>query len=46
MKQDDPEGAVDEFLGVPTLEDEKGDWYVSILSRLFRWHIFGLCAWD
>jgi len=26
LKGDDPEGAIDEFLGVPALEDEKGDW--------------------
>jgi COP9 signalosome complex subunit 2 len=29
LKVDDPEGAVDEFLGVPALEEEKGDWYVG-----------------
>jgi COP9 signalosome complex subunit 2 len=28
MKVDNPEEAVDEFLGVPTLEPEKGDWCV------------------
>ena len=27
MKADDPEEAVDEFLGVPALQEEKGDWY-------------------
>jgi hypothetical protein len=33
MKGDDPESAVDEFLGVPALEEEKGDWLVvSILA--------------
>jgi len=26
MKVDNPEDAVDEFLGVPALESEKGDW--------------------
>lgn len=29
MKADNPEGAIDEFLGVPALEPEKGDWYVN-----------------
>lgn len=28
MKADNPEEAVDEFLEVPALESEKGDWYV------------------
>jgi hypothetical protein len=27
MKADNPEDAVDEFLGVPALEPEKGEWY-------------------
>lgn len=27
MKVDNPEEAIDEFLGVPALEEEKGDWY-------------------
>jgi COP9 signalosome complex subunit 2 len=27
MKADNPEEAIDEFLGVPELEEEKGDWY-------------------
>jgi len=26
MKLDNPEDAIDEFLGVPALEEEKGDW--------------------
>jgi len=26
MKVDNPSGAIDEFLGVPALEPEKGDW--------------------
>lgn len=29
LKGDDPEGAIDEFLGVPALEEEKGDWWVN-----------------
>ncbi len=27
LKADDPEAAIDEFLGVPPLEEEKSDWY-------------------
>jgi hypothetical protein len=27
LKAEDPESAIDEFLGVPPLEEEKGDWY-------------------
>jgi COP9 signalosome complex subunit 2 len=27
MKIDNPEEAIDEFLGVPALEQDKGDWY-------------------
>ena len=27
LKADDPEAAIDEFLGVPALEEEKSDWY-------------------
>ena len=32
MKADNPEEAVDEFLGVPALQDEKGDWYACVQS--------------
>jgi COP9 signalosome complex subunit 2 len=28
MKATNPEEAIEEFLGVPTLEQEKGDWFV------------------
>lgn len=28
MKTESPEEAIQEFLGLPALEDEKGDWYV------------------
>lgn len=28
MKADNPEEAIEEFLGVPALEGEKGDWYI------------------
>lgn len=27
MKVDNPEEAIDEFLGMPAMEEEKGDWY-------------------
>jgi hypothetical protein len=30
MKADSPEEAIDEFLGVPALEEEKGDWWVLL----------------
>ena len=29
MKADNPEEAIDEFLGVPAMEQEKSDWFVS-----------------
>lgn len=29
MREDNPVEAIDEFLGVPALEPEKGDWYVQ-----------------
>lgn len=32
IKVDNPEEAIDEFLGVPALEQDKGDWYIYILS--------------
>jgi COP9 signalosome complex subunit 2 len=28
IKADNPEEAIDEFLGVPALEQDKGDWYI------------------
>jgi hypothetical protein len=31
MKADSPEEAIDEFLGVPALEEEKGDWCALLL---------------
>ena len=34
MKVDNPEDAIDEFLGVPALEEEKGDW-LAIRSPWF-----------
>jgi len=30
LKVDSPEEAIDEFLGLPALEEEKGDWYEGI----------------
>ena len=36
MKADNPEEAIEEFLGVPALEDEKGDWYVCIPDTKFQ----------
>ena len=30
MKGDNPEEAITEFLGLPALEQEKGDWSVDI----------------
>jgi hypothetical protein len=29
MKADDPEAAIDEFLLMPTLEEEKSEWYAT-----------------
>lgn len=29
MKGEYPEQAIDEFLAIPSLEEEKGDWYVE-----------------
>lgn len=29
MKADNPEEAIAEFLGLPALEAEKGDWYAA-----------------
>ena len=26
-KADNPDEAIDEFLGIPSMEEEKGDWY-------------------
>lgn len=31
MKGDNPEEAIDEFLGVPALEEDKSDWYICSL---------------
>ena len=34
MKVDNPDEAIQEFLGMPALEDEKGDWSVAGKSGL------------
>ena len=34
MKADNPDEAIQEFLGMPALEDEKGDWSVSRKTAL------------
>lgn len=48
MKADNPSGAIDEFLGVPGLEPEKGDWYVNltICYKLEQCTDDGLCSGD
>lgn len=34
IKVDNPEEAIDEFLGVPALEQDKGDWYERKISGM------------
>ena len=34
LKVDEPEDAITEFLGVPALEPEKGDWYVNNMMMI------------
>lgn len=36
MKASDPEGAIEEFLGVPGLEKEKGDWGFKGLKQAIK----------
>lgn len=36
MKASDPEGAIEEFLGVPSLEKEKGDWGFKGLKQAIK----------
>lgn len=36
MKATDPEGAIEEFLGVPALEPEKGDWGFKGLKQAIK----------
>jgi len=33
MKVDNPDEAIDEFLGLPAMEQEKGDWYIHRHSK-------------
>ena len=33
MKVDNPDEAIDEFLGLPAMEQEKGDWFVQHLDE-------------
>ena len=36
MKVDNPDEAIDEFLGLPAMEQEKGDWSAYQLLRILR----------
>ncbi len=36
MKASDPEAAIEEFLGVPALEQEKGDWGFKGLKQAIK----------
>ncbi|KAI4203423.1 MAG: hypothetical protein LQ346_001772 [Caloplaca aetnensis] len=36
MKVDDQDGAIDEFLGIPTMEKEKGDWGFKGLKQAIK----------
>lgn len=36
LKADSPEEAIDEFLGVPALEEEKGDWGFKGLKQAIK----------
>jgi COP9 signalosome complex subunit 2 len=36
MKASDPEAAIEEFLGVPGLESEKGDWGFKGLKQAIK----------
>ena len=39
MKVDNPEEAIEEFLGMPALEEEKGDWYVTCGAHSIIWSL-------
>jgi hypothetical protein len=39
LKVDDPEAAIDEFLGMPALEEEKSDWYGCSVSGIRTLHV-------
>lgn len=32
MKADNPDEAIEEFLGLPAMEEEKGDWSVALCN--------------
>ena len=36
LKGDEPEAAIDEFLGIPALEEAKGDWYAKEYNTFAR----------
>jgi COP9 signalosome complex subunit 2 len=36
MKATDPEAAIEEFLGIPALETEKGDWGFKGLKQAIK----------
>ncbi len=40
MKADNPDEALQEFLGMPALEDEKGDWSVLEKRNLEFFYIY------
>ena len=44
MKADNPEEAIDEFLGLPALEPEKGDWSVVYCSLLLWYSSAESCS--
>ncbi|TGO57616.1 hypothetical protein BOTNAR_0198g00240 [Botryotinia narcissicola] len=45
MKSTDPEGAIEEFLGIPALEQEKGDWGFKGLKQALKME-FKLALYD
>ncbi|KAF7896585.1 hypothetical protein BELL_0793g00020 [Botrytis elliptica] len=45
MKSTDPEGAIEEFLGIPALEQEKGDWGFKGLKQAIKME-FNLALYD
>lgn len=45
MKASDPEAAIEEFLGVPALESEKGDWGFKGLKQAIKLE-FKLAQYD
>lgn len=45
MKSTDPEGAIEEFLGIPALEQDKGDWGFKGLKQAIKME-FNLALYD